>query len=224
MVCICICVCMCVCSCVCVSVCVCVSLSLSLSLCLPVSVPCFALTKGNSIAWLLGVYCAHGSRALLLLLLHLVAACPPSDERVNALTGVNRVIVPFVGELFTCVRYAVAVFLSFTHTHLILTRTRVSVCLCVSTSIYLSVCQKKKACGDLSGFDADMTYPLEGDSLAPTQPPINPPYRKVCSRPQRQVVTCRERQRQAETDRHRHRQTQTDTHTLSPTQMCETGV
>eukprot|EP00056_Hartaetosiga_gracilis_P005498 m.85331 g.85331 ORF g.85331 m.85331 type:complete len:319 (+) comp12189_c0_seq1:13-969(+) len=56
------------------------------------------------------------------------------DEQVNALTGINRMIVPFV------------------------------------------------ACGDLSGYDADMTYPLDEDhkSLEPTQAPINPPYRKAC--------------------------------------------
>eukprot|EP01147_Barroeca_monosierra_P009759 gene9759-1961_t len=54
------------------------------------------------------------------------------NEDVNALTGTNRVIVPFI------------------------------------------------ACGDLSGFDADMTYPFEGESLNPTQPPINPPYKKAC--------------------------------------------
>eukprot|EP00035_Acanthoeca_spectabilis_P025362 m.458083 g.458083 ORF g.458083 m.458083 type:complete len:339 (-) comp21420_c0_seq1:112-1128(-) len=54
----------------------------------------------------------------------------------NRLTGVNRVIVPFV------------------------------------------------ACGDLSGFDSDRTYPAPdvdaagAKSLAPTQPPINPPYKQ----------------------------------------------
>ncbi|CAG8788829.1 14094_t:CDS:2 [Racocetra persica] len=33
------------------------------------------------------------------------------------------------------------------------------------------------ACGDLSGFDSDMTYPLEKESLDPLQPPISAPYR-----------------------------------------------
>ncbi|GBC00526.1 hypothetical protein RclHR1_03890011 [Rhizophagus clarus] len=33
------------------------------------------------------------------------------------------------------------------------------------------------ACGDLSGFDSDMTYPLEKKSLDPLQPPISAPYR-----------------------------------------------
>ena len=40
------------------------------------------------------------------------------------------------------------------------------------------------ACGDLSGYDADQSYPLEGVSgkggyvvLDPVQPPIAPPYR-----------------------------------------------
>lgn len=57
---------------------------------------------------------------------------------VNSLTGVNRVIVPFL------------------------------------------------ACGDLSGFDSDKTYPLKsgGDEpyepLTPTQSPINPPYKTAC--------------------------------------------
>ncbi|CAB4432179.1 unnamed protein product [Rhizophagus irregularis] len=32
------------------------------------------------------------------------------------------------------------------------------------------------ACGDLSGFDSDMTYPLEKKSLDPLQPPISAPY------------------------------------------------
>ncbi|KAJ1878968.1 tRNA (uridine-2'-O-)-methyltransferase trm7 [Coemansia sp. RSA 1722] len=41
------------------------------------------------------------------------------------------------------------------------------------------------ACGDLRGFDADMTYPLEIDDAAsyqvrdPTQMPISPPYKKA---------------------------------------------
>lgn len=56
----------------------------------------------------------------------------------NALTGINRVIVPFL------------------------------------------------ACGDLSAFDSDMTYPVESSEDSPyqplpaTQPPINPPYMKAC--------------------------------------------
>lgn len=42
------------------------------------------------------------------------------------------------------------------------------------------------ACGDLSGFDSDMTYPLQLDTdhqytyHAPTQAPINPPYKDAC--------------------------------------------
>eukprot|EP00039_Didymoeca_costata_P000064 m.44000 g.44000 ORF g.44000 m.44000 type:complete len:380 (-) comp10032_c0_seq1:2573-3712(-) len=34
------------------------------------------------------------------------------------------------------------------------------------------------ACGDLSSFDSDRTYPFEGASLPPTQEPINPPYKQ----------------------------------------------
>ncbi|CAI8014408.1 Putative tRNA (cytidine(32)/guanosine(34)-2'-O)-methyltransferase [Geodia barretti] len=44
------------------------------------------------------------------------------------------------------------------------------------------------ACGDLSGFDSDMTYPVQvsGEEdrytpLKPTQAPINPPYKTACS-------------------------------------------
>ncbi|XP_051533282.1 putative tRNA (cytidine(32)/guanosine(34)-2'-O)-methyltransferase isoform X2 [Myxocyprinus asiaticus] len=42
------------------------------------------------------------------------------------------------------------------------------------------------ACGDLSAFDSDRTYPLQLDSnkeyqyLLPTQPPIRPPYQQAC--------------------------------------------
>eukprot|EP00771_Trimastix_marina_P003973 gnl/Trimastix_PCT/696.p1 GENE.gnl/Trimastix_PCT/696~~gnl/Trimastix_PCT/696.p1 ORF type:complete len:300 (+),score=100.75 gnl/Trimastix_PCT/696:68-967(+) len=38
------------------------------------------------------------------------------------------------------------------------------------------------ACGDLSGFDSDQTYPLEDSykPLPPTQAPINPPYQHAC--------------------------------------------
>ncbi|XP_063050056.1 putative tRNA (cytidine(32)/guanosine(34)-2'-O)-methyltransferase [Engraulis encrasicolus] len=42
------------------------------------------------------------------------------------------------------------------------------------------------ACGDLSGFDSDRTYPLQLDSskeytyTPPTQPPIHPPYEQAC--------------------------------------------
>ena len=43
------------------------------------------------------------------------------------------------------------------------------------------------ACGDLSGYDADQTYPLttsraekEYQSLSPAQEPINPPYKTAC--------------------------------------------
>ena len=67
--------------------------------------------------------CTHLTRAAR-------ARCP-ADAASNALTGVNRVIVPFL------------------------------------------------ACGDLSAFDSDMTYPSEGQSLDPVQAPINPPYKKV---------------------------------------------
>eukprot|EP00731_Ephydatia_muelleri_P015249 Em0008g969a len=78
--------------------------------------------------------------------------CPPPDyvptminplldhkySDFNAMTGINRVIVPFL------------------------------------------------ACGDLSAFDSDMTYPVESSEDSPyqplpaTQPPINPPYMKAC--------------------------------------------
>ncbi|CAG8529190.1 8161_t:CDS:2 [Paraglomus occultum] len=37
------------------------------------------------------------------------------------------------------------------------------------------------ACGDLSGFDSDKTYPLEGESLDPLQPPISAPYKTAIS-------------------------------------------
>lgn len=43
------------------------------------------------------------------------------------------------------------------------------------------------ACGDLSQFDSDMTYPVEESTevpyepLAPTQSPINPPYQIACA-------------------------------------------
>jgi len=42
------------------------------------------------------------------------------------------------------------------------------------------------ACGDLSGFDSDMTYPLQLEGASgysyhpPTQAPINPPYKDAC--------------------------------------------
>ncbi|XP_031433938.1 putative tRNA (cytidine(32)/guanosine(34)-2'-O)-methyltransferase [Clupea harengus] len=42
------------------------------------------------------------------------------------------------------------------------------------------------ACGDLSAFDSDRTYPLQLDSgkeytyTPPTQPPIHPPYEQAC--------------------------------------------
>jgi len=40
------------------------------------------------------------------------------------------------------------------------------------------------ACGDLSGYDADQTYPLqlndeEYKHITPSQPPINPPYKQA---------------------------------------------
>ncbi|XP_033097823.1 putative tRNA (cytidine(32)/guanosine(34)-2'-O)-methyltransferase isoform X2 [Anneissia japonica] len=60
------------------------------------------------------------------------------DVNFNSLTGVNRVIVPFL------------------------------------------------ACGDLSAYDSDKNYPLELElgagykHIAPTQPPINPPYKTAC--------------------------------------------
>ncbi|CAG8552114.1 9492_t:CDS:2 [Paraglomus brasilianum] len=37
------------------------------------------------------------------------------------------------------------------------------------------------ACGDLSGFDSDKTYPLEKESLDPLQPPISAPYKTAIS-------------------------------------------
>ncbi|XP_032836997.1 tRNA (cytidine(32)/guanosine(34)-2'-O)-methyltransferase [Petromyzon marinus] len=43
------------------------------------------------------------------------------------------------------------------------------------------------ACGDLSAYDSDRTYPLQLEDgkqyvyTPPTQPPINPPYREACS-------------------------------------------
>ena len=33
------------------------------------------------------------------------------------------------------------------------------------------------ACGDLSGFDADQSYPLDAAPLQPVAPPTVPPYR-----------------------------------------------
>ena len=40
------------------------------------------------------------------------------------------------------------------------------------------------ACGDLSAYDSDQTYPLhtaeQYKSLSPTQEPINPPYKTAC--------------------------------------------
>jgi len=60
------------------------------------------------------------------------------NDEDNQLTGINRVIVPFL------------------------------------------------ACGDLSGFDADRTYPLQLDTeekyvyKPPVQSPINPPYKMAC--------------------------------------------
>ena len=41
------------------------------------------------------------------------------------------------------------------------------------------------ACGDLSAYDSDQTYQLNGTdqfcrSLPPTQEPINPPYKTAC--------------------------------------------
>lgn len=41
------------------------------------------------------------------------------------------------------------------------------------------------ACGDLSAYDSDQTYPLAAEqkqykSLLPTQEPINPPYKTAC--------------------------------------------
>lgn len=35
------------------------------------------------------------------------------------------------------------------------------------------------ACGDLSAFDSDRTYPTSGESLPPVAPPTNPPYKTV---------------------------------------------
>ncbi|XP_074603545.1 tRNA (cytidine(32)/guanosine(34)-2'-O)-methyltransferase-like isoform X2 [Brevipalpus obovatus] len=51
------------------------------------------------------------------------------------------------------------------------------------------------ACGDLSGFDADMNYPLttgtgEGYKYhEPTQMPINPPYQEACRLKKSQALT-----------------------------------
>ncbi|KAL7007070.1 tRNA (uridine-2'-O-)-methyltransferase trm7 [Cystobasidiomycetes sp. EMM_F5] len=43
------------------------------------------------------------------------------------------------------------------------------------------------ACGDLSGFDADKTYPApEGPSLDPVGPPTNPPYKAYLERVKQQ--------------------------------------
>ncbi|ESO85773.1 hypothetical protein LOTGIDRAFT_221202 [Lottia gigantea] len=48
------------------------------------------------------------------------------------------------------------------------------------------ICVPFMACGDLSGFDSDKTYPLElgtGQGYTycqPTQSPINPPYKEAC--------------------------------------------
>lgn len=41
------------------------------------------------------------------------------------------------------------------------------------------------ACGDLSAYDSDQTYPLTSEqkkyqSLSPRQEPINPPYKTAC--------------------------------------------
>ena len=43
------------------------------------------------------------------------------------------------------------------------------------------------ACGDLSGYDSDQTYPLTASTgekeyhpLSPIQEPINPPYKTAC--------------------------------------------
>eukprot|EP01006_Ploeotia_vitrea_P064249 TRINITY_DN87388_c0_g1_i1.p1 TRINITY_DN87388_c0_g1~~TRINITY_DN87388_c0_g1_i1.p1 ORF type:complete len:285 (-),score=32.76 TRINITY_DN87388_c0_g1_i1:222-1076(-) len=47
------------------------------------------------------------------------------------------------------------------------------------------------ACGDLSGYDADMTYPVdEGHtSLDPVQPPTNPPYKMALEREKEKNTT-----------------------------------
>lgn len=76
----------------------------------------------------------------------------------NRLTGVNRVIVPFVACESGCVALVGR--------------------LVADGSIV------RAAGGDLSGFDSDRTYPAPdvdaagAKSLAPTQPPINPPYKQ----------------------------------------------
>ncbi|GAB1603823.1 putative tRNA (cytidine(32)/guanosine(34)-2'-O)-methyltransferase [Argonauta hians] len=51
------------------------------------------------------------------------------------------------------------------------------------------------ACGDLSGFDSDKTYPLYLDSereysyREPTQGPINPPYKEACYRKRNDLLS-----------------------------------
>lgn len=75
------------------------------------------------------LWCATAETPPVFLPSHVIP--PLIDAAHNALTGLNRLIVPFV------------------------------------------------ACGDLSGFDADMTYEDVGPALAPVQTPIDPPYKKA---------------------------------------------
>lgn len=54
------------------------------------------------------------------------------------------------------------------------------------TGVELSAVNRKLvpfiACGDLSGFDSETSYPVEGESLAPVQPPTAPPYKSAVER------------------------------------------
>jgi tRNA (cytidine32/guanosine34-2'-O)-methyltransferase len=43
------------------------------------------------------------------------------------------------------------------------------------------------ACGDLSGYDADQSYPLEAAPLEPVAPPTVPPYRTALSNAGRSI-------------------------------------
>uniref|UniRef100_A0A1X7U3D7 Ribosomal RNA methyltransferase FtsJ domain-containing protein n=1 Tax=Amphimedon queenslandica TaxID=400682 RepID=A0A1X7U3D7_AMPQE len=47
------------------------------------------------------------------------------------------------------------------------------------------------ACGDLSQFDSDMTYPIEEDCcLPPVQAPINPPYKTACTMKHGDIISA----------------------------------
>ncbi|KAL4220793.1 putative tRNA (cytidine(32)/guanosine(34)-2'-O)-methyltransferase [Mactra antiquata] len=73
------------------------------------------------------------------------------------------------------------------------------------------------ACGDLSGFDSDKTYPLQlpgrdYEYHAPTQSPIDPPYKEACqlrktdklAKPEKQIKTS------SDTDNNTYIETETD--------------